>query len=151
MHAIRRIKTMWLKEKILFISVELYFGQIRHNIPQAQRKSTFFYHSPQFIGYSLKSAKMEVIGDLRNTMMNSKLIRMPVDNLKKVYNMMPNLPELEMKRRNYGKLTLIFLGLFLGGCLISFYLYYVILDFEIRRVGWITSNELDGLWVNSVK
>lgn len=89
----------------------------------------------QFIEYNLKSAKMNVINDLNKTIMNSKLVRMPVDNLKKVYNMMPNLPELEMKRRNYGKLTLIFLGLFLGGCLVSFYLYYVILDFEIRRVG----------------
>lgn len=98
-----------------------------------KKKSLFFTHF--FIGYILKSAKMNVISDLNKTIMKSNLIRMPVDNLKKVYNMMPNLPELEMKRRNYGKLTLIFLGLFLGGCLISFYLYYVILDFEIRRVG----------------
>lgn len=77
---------------------------------------------------------MNVISDLNKTVMNSKLLRMPVDNLKKVYDMMPNMPELEMKRRNYGKWTLIFLGLLLCGCLISFYLYYVILDFEIRRV-----------------
>lgn len=85
---------------------------------------------------------MNVINDLNKTIMQSKLVRMPVDNLKKVYDMMPNLPELEMKKRNYGKLTLIFLGLFLGGCLISFYLYYVILDFEIRRVGLFPFSEL---------
>lgn len=45
-----------------------------------------------------------------------------------------SMPDIQIKKRRYGILTLKFLGLIAAGSLISFYLYYVILDFEIRRV-----------------